>query len=188
MGETERWIHDRTRNLDAYPGCYHSSNACSSSKRAPAAPQKTEGGQKPINCVAGKVCKGTSGDDVIIGSDRNDDINPFDGNDIVYAKGGNDTVRHSYGKDYIEGGPGADTVRGGFDDDTIYGNQPDARDIYGRAVEDAKDVSDRAHDLVDCAYLTTRGDTGGDDEGYGSEEAAPVASDTVVDCSNRDDQ
>ena len=155
---------------------------------APAAPQKTEGAQKTINCAVGKVCKGTEGPDVIIGTDRNDDINPFGGDDIVYAKGGNDSVRHSYGKDYIEGGLGADTVRGGFDDDKIFANQPDKRGTDGRATDDAKDVADRAHDLVDCAYLTTRGDTGGADVGYGSEEAAPVASDTVVDCANRDDQ
>ena len=140
---------------------------------APAAPQKT------ITCVAGKVCKGTSGPDVIIGSKGSDDINPFGGNDTVYADppgsstGGNDTVRHSYGDDYIEGGPGADTLRGGFDDDTLYGNRPERSD---------KDVPDGAHDLVDCAWLASRGDTGEKDVGYGEQ------TDTVVDCSNRDDQ
>jgi Ca2+-binding RTX toxin-like protein len=146
---------------------------------APAAPKQTGGGQKTINCVAGKVCKGTSGPDVIIGSEGNDDINPFGGNDTVYAdppgssRGGNDTVRHSYGDDYIEGGPGADTVRGGFDNDTIYANRP---------ASPYTDEPDGAHDLVDCAWLASRGDTGQKDVGYGEQ------TDTVVDCSNRDDQ
>ena len=131
---------------------------------------------EPINCVAGKVCKGDSGDNLIIGSEGNDDINPFGGNDTVYANGGDDNVRHSYGDDYIEGGDGADTLRGGFGHDTIYGNQPTTTDPK-------VDVGDSAHDLIDCAYLYSRGNTG-DDVGYGE----PKPKDTVVDCSNRDDQ
>src|SRR5918992_2334909 len=75
---------------------------------APAA----EGGT--IYCVSGKVCKGDSGDNMIIGSQGRDDINPFGGNDVVYANGGDDSVRHSYGDDVIEGGLGRDTLRGGF--------------------------------------------------------------------------
>lgn len=137
---------------------------------APAAPKQTESGkQQPIYCEAGKVCKGTSGPDTIIGSDGDDDINPFGGDDKVYAGLGNDSVRHSYGKDYIEGGPGADTLRGGFDHDTIYDNSPGQ--------------GDGDHDLLDCAWLASRGDSG-PDEGFGE----PSPTDTVVDCSNRDDQ
>ena len=126
---------------------------------------------EPINCVSGKVCKGDSGDNLIIGSEGNDDINPFGGNDTVYANGGDDNVRHSYGDDIIRGGTGADTLRGGFGHDTIYGNAPQPR---------GGDAPDGAHDLIDCAYLGTRGDTG-PDLGYGE------PTDTVVDCSNRDD-
>ena len=129
---------------------------------------------EPINCVAGKVCKGNSGDNLIIGSPGNDDINPFGGNDTVYAKGGNDNVRHSYGNDTIRGGTGADTLRGGFGHDTIYGNRPNTTNANA-------DVGDSARDLIDCAYIASRGDPG-PDLGYGS------ANDVVVDCSNRDDQ
>jgi Ca2+-binding RTX toxin-like protein len=144
-----------------------------------AAPKKTAVSETvPIQCEAGKVCKGTSGEDLIYGSPGNDNINPFGGNDTVYAGEGNDYVHHSYGDDIIHGGPGADTLRGGFGDDTIYGNEP-AESL------DPEDVPDGAHDLVDCAYLSTRGDTGVDvDKGYGE----PKPTDTVVDCSNRDDQ
>src|SRR5829696_10493932 len=114
---------------------------------------------EPINCVPGKVCKGDSGDNLIIGSEGNDDINPFGGNDTVYANGGDDNVRHSYGDDIIWGGTGSDTLRGGFGHDTIYGNQPSTTDPKG-------DVGDSAHDLIDCAYLESRGDPGRD-VGYG---------------------
>jgi Ca2+-binding RTX toxin-like protein len=132
---------------------------------------------EPINCVAGKVCKGDSGDNLIIGSAGNDDINPFGGNDTVYANGGDDNVRHSYGDDIIWGGTGADTLRGGFGHDTIYGNKPSTTEPK------APDVGDSTHDLIDCAFLRSRGDIG-EDAGFG--EDRPV--DTVVDCSNRDDQ
>ena len=146
---------------------------------APAAVNTTSDGQT-INCAQqkAKVCKGTSGNDLIYGSQGNDDINPFGGDDKVYANGGDDSVRHSYGNDTIWGGTGADTLRGGFDLDTIYGDEP--------TTLPTGDLSDGAHDLIDCAFLASRGNTG-DDIGFGAEED-PVRDDTVVDCSNRDDQ
>jgi Ca2+-binding RTX toxin-like protein len=90
--------------------------------------------EEGIHCVSGKVCKGDSRDNLIIGSEGNDDINPFGGNDTVYANGGDDNVRHSYGNDIIWGGTGADTLRGGFGLDKIYGNTAstpggDSRDL-----------------------------------------------------------
>jgi Ca2+-binding RTX toxin-like protein len=140
---------------------------------APAAVNTTSDGQT-IDCAQqkAKVCKGTSGTDLIYGSQEIDDINPFGGNDKVYAYDGNDSVRHSYGNDIIWGGTGADTLRGGFGHDTIYGNQPSTTDPEA-------DVGDSDHDLIDCAYLESRGDPG-PDVGYGE------LTDTVVDCSNRD--
>lgn len=148
---------------------------------APAAPKTggTETERPPIQCKSGKVCHGTRYDDVIYGSPGNDNIRPDEGNDTIYAGAGNDAVGHSYGNDYIEGGPGADTVRGGFDDDTIYGNRPGSPDPDTGL---PTDVFDGARDLVDCAWLASRGDTGQTDVGYGEQ------TDTVVDCSNRDDQ
>ncbi len=136
---------------------------------APAAPKTGgTGAAKPIECKSGKVCQGTSGDDTIIGSPGNDNIRPGEGNDKVYAGAGDDAVGHSYGNDYIEGGPGSDTLRGGFGFDVIYDDK-------------AGSPGDGVYDLLDCAYLTSRGDSG-KDEGNGEE------TDTVVDCSNRDDQ
>jgi Ca2+-binding RTX toxin-like protein len=129
--------------------------------------------EEGIRCVPGKVCKGDSGDNVIFGTKGSDNINPFGGHDTVYAYGGDDYVHHSYGDDTIHGGAGADTLRGGFGHDTIYGNQPSATNP-----ED--DEPDSADDLIDCAYLGSRGDPG-PDVGYGNDN------DVVVDCSNRDD-
>jgi Ca2+-binding RTX toxin-like protein len=138
-----------------------------------------------IDCVSGKVCKGTGGNDLIIGSQGNDDINPFGGDDTVYANGGNDNVRHSYGKDTIWGGTGEDTLRGGFGLDTIFGNML-VTDANGNVITDANgkpiDSADNDRDLIDCAYLESRGNTG-QDEGFGGDSM-----DVVVDCSNRDDQ
>src|SRR5215218_10049162 len=134
-----------------------------------AAPQKRGGGQT-INCAdqSGSVCQGTPYDDVIWGTDGNDNIRPDAGNDEVHAGGRDDQVGHSGGDDVIEGGPGADTLRGGFG--------------HGRIYDDTSTSSgDGVHDLLDCAYLVTRGDRG-PDIGYGED------TDTVVDCSNRDDQ
>ena len=153
--------------------------------------------QDPIQCVSGKVCKGTNGNDTIYGSPGADDISPGLGADIVYADGppqngspvtvgGADQVRHSGGNDYIEGGPGSDTLRGGFGHDTIFANtKTTTTDPISGQVR-VIDAADNAHDLVDCAYLGSRGDTG-PDLGYGQKRNAAVP-DTVVDCSNRDDQ
>jgi Ca2+-binding RTX toxin-like protein len=133
-----------------------------------------------IDCSAQTIssCQGTSGPDIIYGTDSTDVILPYGGDDIVYAKGGNDEVRHSFGNDHIEGGLGADTLRGGFGNDSIYGNKP-ATTLTGAQSDD---VGDSARDLIDCAYLSSRKDSG-PDEGYGGDRA-----DVVVDCSNRDDQ
>ena len=134
---------------------------------------------EPIDCAQqkAKVCKGTSGNDLIYGSEGIDDINPFGGHDTVYAKGGADNVRHSYGDDIIWGGTGADTLRGGFGNDTIYGNKP-ATTLTGAQSDD---VGDSTRDLIDCAYLASRGNSG-PDVGYGGDRV-----DVVVDyCFNRD--
>jgi len=131
-----------------------------------------------IQCKSGKVCQGTRGDDTIYGTLGADAISPGFGDDIVYAYGGADQVRHSGGNDYIEGGPGADTLRGGFGLDTIFGNAKTTDPQSGEVIDTAGD----AHDLVDCAYIESRGDPK-DDLGYGEQP-----DDTVVDCWNLDEQ
>ena len=144
---------------------------------APAEPGKT------IWCKdqKGNVCQGTTKDDTIYGTPGGDDISPGFGDDIVYGYGGADQVRHSGGNDYVEGGPGADTLRGGFGLDTIFGNAKTSITDPISGQRQVIDAADGDHDLVDCAYIESRGDPK-PDRGYGER------SDTVVDCSNRDDQ
>src|SRR5215203_2417463 len=106
-------------------------------------------------------CQGTSGPDIIYGTTSADVIIPYGGDDFVYAYGGNDEVRHSFGNDLIEGNKPATTLTGAQSDD----------------------VGDSTRDLIDCAYLESRGNSG-PDVGYGGDRNTDV----VVDCSNRDDQ
>jgi hypothetical protein len=159
---------------------------------------------KTVTCKSGQVCKGTNGADWIFGSPGKDNIRPMGGNDYVFGNGGADEVAHSYGDDQIFGGCGSDTVRGGFGLDRILANMPDgmypgstcvsitapltAEQIT--AVEHAvNDVPDTDHDLVDCAWIASRGDPQ-PDEGFGQpiNPYDGIVDDTVVDCSNRDDQ
>ena len=158
---------------------------------------------KTVTCQPGKVCKGTDGSDLLIGSPGNDNIRAFNGADYVFANGGDDVVAHSGGADWIFGGCGSDTLRGGFGLDRVFANMPSGLYPVGTtcvsitspltaaqitALENAilaltiSDVADGARDLVDCAYLDTRGDPLSD-VGYGQDTR-----DVVVDCSNRDDQ
>ena len=120
--------------------------------------------QDPIQCKSGKVCQGTRGNDTIYGTPGADDISPGFGDDKVYAYGGADQVRHSGGND------------------TIFANTKTTTTdpISGRV--QVLDAADGAHDLVDCAYIESRGDPK-PDLGYGEQP-----DDTVVDCSNMDEQ
>ena len=63
--------------------------------------------------------------------------------------------------------------------DRICGNKP-ATTLTGAQSDD---VGDCSRDLIACAYLESRGDSG-PDVGYGGGRNTDV----VVDCSNRDDQ
>jgi Ca2+-binding RTX toxin-like protein len=168
---------------------------------APAAQSKT------ITCKPGHACKGTFDSDWIFGSSANDRILPMGGTDYVFGNGGNDNVAHSYDADLILGGCGSDTVRGGGGLDTIYANMPitlyagtpcrviteplapeTITAIKALDVKDqANDVADSGHDLVDCAWLSSREDPM-PDVGFGQIPVLGVVADTVVDCSNRDDQ
>jgi hypothetical protein len=73
---------------------------------------------------------GTSGDDVIIGTDGPELINGEGGNDTICAGRGDDWIVGSTGDDMIKGEGGADTIYGNADDDFIIGDAGDD-DIYG---------------------------------------------------------
>ena len=75
---------------------------------------------------------GTTGDDVLIGTDRRDIIVGLAGNDVIRGAGGRDIICAGWGADLVLGGPGNDQIYGsqGWDDlrggdgvDRIYGGR-----------------------------------------------------------------
>ena len=109
---------------------------------------------------------GTTGDDMLLGSECNDRIAGLGGDDVVDARGGNDIVVTGAGDDHIVGGAGNDqidagagndivfggagndVIRGGAGIDRLYGG--DGNDtIYGEAGDDVIDAGP-GNDIVDA--------------------------------------
>lgn len=63
------------------------------------------------------IQKALSGDDKIILSNSNDEMDGFAGNDYLKGRGGADILRGGNGTDSLEGGSGRDTLTGGADAD-----------------------------------------------------------------------
>jgi Ca2+-binding RTX toxin-like protein len=147
------------------------------------------------------------GDDYVFANGGDDQVAHSYGADRIFGGCGNDTVRGGFGSDRIYANmpeswqlpvmtcPGATDITKDYLD-TLTPTQ--ITDLVKAAdltqAEGADDVPDSAHDLVDCAWLGSRGDNEVD-EGFGSVEdlidgtpGDTVVDDTVVDCSNRDDQ
>ncbi|HEX6116607.1 MAG TPA: hypothetical protein VFY99_05860 [Solirubrobacterales bacterium] len=72
--------------------------------------------------AAGTVTKGTTGNDVILGSVDAEEIKAGKGNDRICAGAGDDVVKGASGKDKVKGGGGADEIRGSADPDKLEGN------------------------------------------------------------------
>lgn len=64
---------------------------------------------------------GSNGDDLLIGSLKNDSLYGFDGNDNLQGKKGNDTIHGGAGRDLLYGDNGSDILRGNQNNDTIDG-------------------------------------------------------------------
>ncbi|MFK7751605.1 MAG: calcium-binding protein [Sedimentitalea sp.] len=64
---------------------------------------------------------GTTGDDILDGNARNDDIFGDDGNDTISGRGGNDRLFGEGDNDILNGGRGDDTLFGGSGGDTLRG-------------------------------------------------------------------
>ncbi|AFY48280.1 putative extracellular nuclease [Nostoc sp. PCC 7524] len=65
--------------------------------------------------------QGTSGKDILRGTNNDDTINGLDGNDYIFGGDGNDTLDGGTGTDYVFGGEGDDSVSGGDGNDFLYG-------------------------------------------------------------------
>ena len=70
---------------------------------------------------------GTNGDDVIVGSDGDDNIDAGPGDDWVCGGPGNDSLDGGDGNDVVIGGTGDDGPSGGPGNDTVVGGAGDPR-------------------------------------------------------------
>ena len=66
---------------------------------------------------------GTEGDDVLIGTERNDEIWGKDGDDIIFGLGGHDKIWGGDGDDIVSGGNGHDRIWGGEGGDILAGDE-----------------------------------------------------------------
>ncbi len=103
---------------------------------APGNPPMCGGAAATIVAVAGVPTRGTSGDDVIVGSGGGDRIKGGGGNDSVCAGGGRDRVSGGGGDDSVRGGGGRDRLKGGGGNDALKGG-PGGDRIKGGGGNDA---------------------------------------------------
>ncbi|WP_169334468.1 putative Ig domain-containing protein [Hahella ganghwensis] len=74
----------------------------------------------------------TTGDDIYLGNNEDEQLEALDGNDFVYGFGGNDTIDGGSGADTLSGGTGSDTLLGGENNDNLYGGSEDDKLIGGQ--------------------------------------------------------
>jgi len=113
--------------------------------------------------------KGTSGNDILRGTDEDDHICGYGGNDTILGMGGddkidggdgNDTIRGMGGDDEITGGKGKDTIFGGEGNDTI--DATEGRDVvHGGPGKDKIVSRDGTGDRIDGGRGNDRARTDG---------------------------
>jgi Ca2+-binding RTX toxin-like protein len=80
--------------------------------------------------IGGGTCWGTDGDDVILGTDEQDEINTGFGDDLVRARRGADLISNGdsdywFGEDENHGGRGDDYIVGQLDSEKHFGGRGD---------------------------------------------------------------
>jgi Ca2+-binding RTX toxin-like protein len=117
-----------------------------------------------------KIIYGTSGNDRLYGTNKNDLIIGFEGDDWIQASNGNDCLvggpgndwlYGSNGNDILDGGPGNDWLYGGNDSDHLFGGDGDdilkggnANDLLEG--ENGKDMADGGLNLDTCFSEKTK--------------------------------
>ena len=132
---------------------------------------------------------GTTGDDLLLGTDCADRIEGRGGDDLIDARGGSDVIVTAAGNDHIVGGAGHDRIDAGGGDDIVFGGAGNDV-IHGGAGNDSLHGGDgndtilggAGHDLI----------TGGDgddiiDAGEGDDVVDGGAGDNVIDAGAGDD-
>ncbi len=99
----------------------------------------------------------SSGDQILAGTDGNDDITGGAGNDRISGGDGDDVLQGSAGNDEISGGEGIDSLSGGDGDDVLFGAGDGSNDFYS------------ADTLFGDAGADTLNGGGGDDLLYGGD-------------------
>lgn len=100
-----------------------------------------------IGTTGNDILGGTESDNEIIGLDGNDFIASRGGNDNVIAGSGNDLVVAADGNDTVSGGDGSDVLTGGFGDDIILGGDGELDYINGDEGNDFIDGGSGIDDL-----------------------------------------
>lgn len=67
--------------------------------------------------------RGTNGNDVLDGNNRDNNLRGFQGDDLLKGFGGNDRLLGQNGNDFLVGGKGADTLKGGNGQDILIGGK-----------------------------------------------------------------
>ena len=95
-------------------------------------------------------CRGTSGDDRILGSARDNTIYAEDGNDRIIGRKGDDALKGGDGRDEVYGQEGNDRVKGSGGMDRVYGGPGD--DLVRGGTHDR--TNDGVRDVLDCGAGT----------------------------------
>ena len=109
-----------------------------------------------VNKMCPANCRGTAGDDRLVGSARANTIYAEDGNDRILGRAGDDALKGGDGRDEVYGQEGNDRVKGSAGMDRVYGGPSDDLVRAGtpeRPNDGVRDVLD-CGDGVDTAYFT----------------------------------
>ena len=99
-----------------------------------------------VSKVCPDNCRGTAGDDRLVGSPRANTIYAEDGNDRVLGRGGEDALKGGDGRDEVYGQEGNDRVKGSAGMDRVYGGPGD--DLVRGGTPERPD--DGTRDVLDC--------------------------------------
>ena len=91
-------------------------------------------------------CRGTGGDDRLVGSARANTIYAEDGDDRVVGRAGDDALKGGDGRDEVYGGEGNDRVKGSAGMDEVDGGPGD--DLVRAGTPERP--NDGARDVLDC--------------------------------------
>jgi Ca2+-binding RTX toxin-like protein len=88
---------------------------------------------QPINISGSNFVMGTVKNDIITGSENNEDVYSLEGDDIIRALGGRDTIYAGDGNDILDGGAGEDNLFGLNGNDTYIFNKGYGHDFIYEA-------------------------------------------------------